>query len=86
MTRWFFSVLIGSEPINASGMKHSLLYRWTILFLLRYMAPEIFKNLEYDGRQADIWSVAMTLLLCFTGLYAWEAPTPLPGSAREVKW
>ena len=39
------------------------------------MAPEIFQRLAYDGRQADIWSVAVTLLLCLTGRYAWEAPT-----------
>ena len=43
------------------------------------MAPEIFKGQEYDGRQADIWSLAVTLVLCFTGKYAWDAPTTLPG-------
>ncbi|CAN0136328.1 unnamed protein product [Laminaria digitata] len=50
----------------------------------RYMAPEVLKNQEYDGRQADIWSVAMTLLLGFTGEYAWPAPTSLP--INEIEW
>ena len=50
------------------------------------MAPEIMKNHEYDGRQADIWSVAIVLLLCFTGDYAWPAPTSLPIDSREIEW
>ena len=58
----------------------------TTFTLRRYMAPEIMKNHEYDGRQADIWSVAIVLLLCFTGDYAWPAPTSLPIDSREIEW
>lgn len=50
----------------------------------RYMAPEIYQNTEYDGRQIDIWSVGVTLLTCLLGDYAWAAPTRLPVQSREI--
>lgn len=52
----------------------------------RYMAPEIMRNQEYDGRKADIWSVAVTFLLGLTGEYAWPAPTSLPVESRGIEW
>lgn len=52
------------------------------MFLNRYMAPEIYRNEEYDGRQIDIWSVGVTLLTCLLGDYAWSAPTRIPVVSR----
>lgn len=48
------------------------------------MAPEIYANQEYDGRQADIWSVGTTLVVCLAGEYPWEAPTRVPVPRREI--
>ncbi|CAM9430238.1 unnamed protein product [Sphacelaria rigidula] len=48
------------------------------------MAPEIYGNEEYDGRQADIWSVGATLVVCLAGEYPWEAPTRVPVPRQEL--
>ncbi|CAM9461673.1 unnamed protein product [Ascophyllum nodosum] len=45
---------------------------------MTYMAPEIFRRQEYDGRKIDIWSVGVMLLVCLAGEYPWEAPTMVP--------
>ncbi|CAN0460897.1 unnamed protein product [Ascophyllum nodosum] len=45
---------------------------------LKYMAPEIFRRQEYDGRKIDIWSIGVMLLVCLAGDYPWDAPTKLP--------
>lgn len=50
----------------------------------RYMAPEIWNNQEYDGRQIDIWSVGATLLVCLLGDYPWAAPTRVPMEAQGI--
>ena len=36
---------------------------------LWYIAPEIVKNSEYDGRKADIWAFGVTLHLLSTGCF-----------------
>eukprot|EP00752_Nemacystus_decipiens_P009834 g8773.t1 len=51
---------------------------------MRYMAPEIFQNTEYDGRRIDIWSVGVTLMTCLHGDYVWAAPTRLPLTSRGI--
>ncbi|CAM9999539.1 unnamed protein product [Ectocarpus sp. 13 AM-2016] len=48
------------------------------------MAPEIWNNQEYDGRQIDIWSVGATLLVCLLGDYPWAAPTRVPMEAQGI--
>ena len=68
---------------DLEGLLHSFLTTFT---RRRYMAPEIMRNQDYDGRQADIWSVAVILLLGCTGEYAWPAPTSLPMYSREIEW
>ncbi|CAM9955822.1 unnamed protein product, partial [Hapterophycus canaliculatus] len=37
----------------------------------RYMAPEIWNGEEYDGRQIDVWSGGVTLLVALVGEYQW---------------
>ncbi|CAM9410920.1 unnamed protein product [Pylaiella littoralis] len=51
---------------------------------MRYMSPEIWENKEYDGRQADIWSAGVTLLVCLLGEYLWVAPTRTPLESRGI--
>lgn len=48
------------------------------------MAPEIWENGEYDGRQIDIWSAGATLLVCLLGDYAWAAPTRIPVESQGI--
>ncbi|CAM9670311.1 unnamed protein product [Ectocarpus sp. 8 AP-2014] len=50
----------------------------------RYMAPEIWQNRQYDGRSADIWSVAVSLLVCLVGEEQWKAPTRVPLENRGI--
>lgn len=50
----------------------------------RYMAPEIYQNSEYDGRQIDIWSVGITLMTCLLGDYTWFAPTRVPVPSQGI--
>ncbi|CBJ29899.1 CBL-interacting serine/threonine-protein kinase 1 [Ectocarpus siliculosus] len=52
--------------------------------ICRYMAPEIWENREYDGRSADIWSVAVSLLVCLVGEEQWKAPTRVPLGDRGI--
>lgn len=46
------------------------------------MAPEIYDRQAYDGRQADIWSVGVSLLVCVAGDYPWERPILVSAERR----
>ncbi|CAM9229064.1 unnamed protein product [Scytosiphon promiscuus] len=50
----------------------------------RYMAPEIWTGEEYDGRQIDIWSAGVTLLVCLVGENQWKLPTRTPMEHRDI--
>jgi MAP/microtubule affinity-regulating kinase len=38
------------------------------------MAPEICRNLPFDGEATDVWSLGVTLLVMLTGRLAYERP------------
>lgn len=73
------------ESIDSTSADHARMYfLWDEKKIFSYMAPEIWENREYDGRSADIWSVAVSLLVCLVGEEQWKAPTRVPLESHEI--
>lgn len=45
--------------------------RSTFVGTLDYIAPEILKGLQYDGKKSDIWALGVTLHVIATGNFPW---------------
>jgi len=69
-------------PYNAGGQRLNILHQG-VYGKPPYLAPELCRNIQFDGQAVDLWSAAIMLSIMLTGEMLWGSTSP---SRFDTNW